>query len=79
MGYTFANEYQQANATATGCDSYQKMFKVIAYWLNGDISNNCNVPAGGAQGGDLNYVKDALMYYQMMFGKAWPYEQPKSG
>jgi hypothetical protein len=77
MGYTFAQEYLQANATATGCDPYQKMFKVIAYWLNGDISNDCKVPSGGAQGGNLKYVKDALNYYQMMYGKAWPYEQPQ--
>jgi hypothetical protein len=77
MTYTFKEEYDQANATATGCDTYQKMYKVIASWLNGDISNNCNSPTGGGQGGDLAYVKDALAGYKTIYGKAWPYEAPK--
>jgi hypothetical protein len=77
MGYTFLYEYQQAQGTSTGCDPYQKMFKTIAYWLNGDISNNCKVPPGGAQGGNLKYVQDAISYYKTMYGKAWPYEQPQ--
>ena len=76
MGYTFAVEYGQAQGTATGCDKYQMMYKVIAYWLNGDVSNTCDVPAGGGQGGDLNYVQQALMYYQQMYGQPWPYEAP---
>jgi hypothetical protein len=77
MGYTFYYEYQQAQGTSTGCDPYQKMYKTVAYWLNGDVSNDCNVPPGGAQGGDLNYVNSALSYYQQMYGKPWPYEAPK--
>ena len=76
MGYTFANEYKQVNAGVTGCDPYQMMFKVIAYWLNGDLSTSCNVPSGREQGGDLNYVQNALGNYQMLTGQAWPYEQP---
>jgi hypothetical protein len=78
MSYTFAQEYLQAQGTSSGCDPYQMMYKVIAYWLNGDISNDCNVPAGGGQGGDLKYVQDALSAYKMMYGKAWPYEAPVS-
>jgi hypothetical protein len=77
MGYTFAYQYQQAQGTSTGCDPYQKMYKTVAYWLNGDISNDCNVPTGGGQGGDLNYVNSALNNYQMMYGQPWPYEAPQ--
>ena len=77
MTYTFKVEYDQANATATGCDPYQKLYKVVAYWLNGDISDNCSVPTGGGQGGNLAYVKDAVSYYKTMYGKTWPYETPK--
>ncbi len=78
MSYTFPSEYQAANAGATGCDPYQMMYKVVAYWLNGDTSADCNVPAGGGQGGDLNYVQNALSNYKQIYGKAWPYEAPQS-
>jgi hypothetical protein len=77
MGYSFKYQYQQAQGTSTGCDKYQMMFKTIAYWLNGDISNDCKVPPGGAQGGNLKYVQDAINYYKTMYGKAWPYEMPQ--
>jgi hypothetical protein len=77
MTYTFKQEYDQANSSATGCDAYQKMYKVIASWLNGDTSNNCKAPTGGGQGGDLPYVKDALAGYKTIYGKAWPYEAPQ--
>jgi hypothetical protein len=77
MTYTFKQEYDQANATATGCDPYQKVYKVVASWLNGDISNNCNIPTGGGQEGDVKYVQEALTGYKTIYGKAWPYEAPK--
>jgi len=77
MTYTFKQEYEQANATATGCDPYQKVYKVVASWLNGDISNNCNIPTGGGQEGDVKYVQEALTGYKTIYGKAWPYEAPK--
>jgi hypothetical protein len=77
MGYTFYYEYQQAQGTSTGCTNYQKMYKTVAYWLNGDISNDCNCPPGGAQGGDLNYVKSAISNYNMMYpSKPWPGPTP---
>ncbi|HTA88623.1 MAG TPA: hypothetical protein VK745_03580 [Polyangiaceae bacterium] len=76
MTYTFVQEYAQANATATGCDPYQKVYKVVASWLNGDYSNDCNIPTGGGQEGDVKYVQEALTGYKTIYGKAWPYEAP---
>ena len=67
----------QLRDDATGCDQYQKMYKVIASWLNGDTTKTCNIPTGGGQEGDTKYVAEALTGYKTVYGKTWPYPAPK--
>jgi hypothetical protein len=69
--YSWALNFQQANATATGCTIYQQWYLSLAYWLTGNATTTCTL-TGDAQ----SYVQNALANYQMLYGKPWPYPGP---
>jgi hypothetical protein len=72
MDYTWKYNFQDANATATGCTTYQQWYLSLAYWLNGAPANtSCTLSGSG-----LQYVKDALSNYKTLYGQAWPYPGP---
>jgi hypothetical protein len=84
VGYTLANEYQTANRGLSGCTPYQLFYNVMAYWLTGNTTGTCALPAPkGGCGGSNNennngycYVQTTLQNYQMIYGAAWPYPFP---
>jgi hypothetical protein len=69
--YSWAINFMQANAGATGCTIYQQWYLSLAYWLTGNATNSCTLSGSG-----LNYVKSAEGNYQQLYGKAWPYPGP---
>jgi hypothetical protein len=69
--YSWAINFQQANATATGCTIYQQWYLSLAYWLTGNATTSCTLSGDG-----LSYVNNALSNYQMIYNKPWPYPGP---
>jgi hypothetical protein len=77
IGYTLAAEFQQANAgVPAGCSLFEQFYKTVSYWLNGQASSACSIPAGGGQGGNLNYAKSCISNWEMMSGTTWTNPQP---
>jgi hypothetical protein len=71
ISYTWKYNFQDANAKATGCTTYQQWYLSLAYWLTGNATTSCTLSGSG-----LQYVKDALSNYQTLYGMAWPYPGP---
>jgi hypothetical protein len=71
IGYTWKYNFQNANAMATGCTTYQQWYLSLAYWLTGNATTSCT-PSGSG----LSYVNSALSNYKMMYGQTWPYPGP---
>jgi hypothetical protein len=69
--YSWAINFQQANAMATGCTIYQQWYLSLAYWLTGNATTTCTLTGDGQ-----SYVQNALANYQMLYGKPWPYPGP---
>jgi len=71
LDHTWAINFAQANAGATGCTLMQQWYLSLAYWLTGNATTSCTLTGPG-----LAYVQTAISNYEMLYGKAWPYPGP---
>jgi hypothetical protein len=71
LGSSLPIEFQQANASAGSCTTYQQFYNTLAYWLVGDPITGCNLAGDG-----LKYVKATIANYEMVYGTTWPYPAP---
>jgi hypothetical protein len=70
------SNYQQANASATGCTAVEEWYLTLAYWLTGDASTSCTLSDQTGSGGGQDYVLTAIQDYEMLYGSTWPYPSP---
>lgn len=72
LDYTWAINFQQANANATGCTQMQQWYLSLAYWLTGNETSSCTLSGSG-----LSYVKTAITDYEtILYNNTWPYPGP---
>jgi hypothetical protein len=72
LDYTWAINFEQANAGAKGCTQTQQWYLSLAYWLTGNATTSCTLTGDG-----LAYVKTAITDYQtVLYNKTWPYPAP---
>ena len=72
LDYSWAINFQQANAGATGCTEVQQWYLSLAYWLTGDATTSCTLTGDGQQ-----YVQTAITDYEtVLYNKTWPYPGP---
>jgi hypothetical protein len=72
LDYEWAINFQQANAQASGCTTYQQWYLSLAYWLTGNATTSCKLSGAG-----LQYVQTAISDYQtVLYNKTWPYPAP---
>jgi hypothetical protein len=70
--YSWAINFQQANAGATGCTQMQQWYLSLAYWLTGNATSSCKLSGAG-----LQYVQTAISDYEtVLYNKTWPYAAP---
>jgi hypothetical protein len=68
----WADNFQQANAMATGCTNIQQWYLTLAYWLTGNATSSCTLTGDG-----YTYVQGVTQSYQNpLYGTAWPYPFP---
>jgi hypothetical protein len=68
--------FQQANASATGCTTQEQWYLTLAYWLTGDASTSCTLSDQTGSGNGQDYVLTAIQDYEMLYGSTWPYPSP---
>jgi hypothetical protein len=71
MDHTWATNFAQANAQATGCTPVEQWYLSLAYWLTGNATTSCTLTGAGQK-----YVQTAISTYQTFYGQAWPYPGP---
>jgi len=72
LDYSWAINFQEANAQATGCTQMQQWYLSLAYWLTGNATTSCKLSGDG-----LQYVQTAITDYQtVLYNKTWPYPGP---
>jgi hypothetical protein len=71
ISYTWKYNFQDANAMAHNCSTYQQWYLSLAYWLTGNATTSCTLSGAG-----LQYVQNALANYQTLYGQPWPYPGP---
>ena len=70
--YSWAINFQQANAGASGCTQMQQWYLSLAYWLTGNATSSCTLSGAG-----LQYVQTAISDYEtVLYNKTWPYPAP---
>ena len=47
LDYTWAINFQQANAGAKGCTEVQQWYLSLAYWLTGNATTSCTLTGDG--------------------------------
>jgi hypothetical protein len=68
--------FEQANASASGCTMIEQWYLTLAYWLTGDASKSCTLSDQTGSGGGQDYVLTAIQDYKMLYGSTWPYPPP---
>ncbi len=72
LDHTWASNFQQANAGASGCTEVEQWYLSLAYWLTGDPTTSCTLTGDG-----LQYVQTAISDYEStLYNKPWPYPGP---
>ena len=72
LTYSWGINFQQANASATGCTQMQQWYLSLAYWLTGNATSSCKLSGDG-----LSYVQTAISDYEtVLYNKTWPYPAP---
>ena len=72
MDYTWAINFQQANAGASGCTQIEQWYLSLAYWLTGNATTSCTLTGDGKQ-----YVQTAITDYEtVLYNTTWPYPGP---
>jgi hypothetical protein len=71
IAHSWAVNFKEANAMASGCTIYQQWYLSLAYWLTGSATTTCSLTGAG-----LQYANNAIENYKMLYGKAWPYPGP---
>jgi hypothetical protein len=70
--YSWAINFQQANAGAKGCTQMQQWYLSLAYWLTGNATTSCTLTGDG-----LSYVQTAITDYEtVLYNRTWPYPGP---
>ena len=65
----WADNFAQANMSASGCTMVQGWYLTLAYWLTGTPSPTCTLTGNG-----LSYVQGAIADYKTLWHKqTWPY------
>lgn len=69
---TWAINFQQANAGASGCNLQQQWYLSLAYWLTGNATSSCTLSGDGKQ-----YVQTAISDFEtVLYNTTWPYPGP---
>jgi hypothetical protein len=71
LGSSLPIEFQQANASVSGCTNYQQFYNMLAYWLVGNPITSCKLSGMG-----LDYVNTTIANYETVYGQPWPYDAP---
>jgi hypothetical protein len=72
LDYSWAINFQQANAGASGCTEVQQWYLSLAYWLTGNATTSCTLSGDG-----LNYVQTAITDYEtVLYNTTWPEPAP---
>jgi hypothetical protein len=72
----WASNFQQANASASGCTMIEQWYLTLAYWLTGDASTSCTLSDQTGSGGGQDYVLTIIQDYDMLYNATWPYPSP---
>jgi hypothetical protein len=72
LTYSWAINFQQANAQAKGCTTYQQWYLSLGYWLTGNPTSSCTL-----SGAALQYVQTDISNYEtILYNQKWPYPAP---
>ena len=72
LDYSWAINFQQANAGASGCTEVQQWYLSLAYWNTGNATTSCTLTGQG-----LQYVQTAITDYEtVLYNQKWPYPSP---
>jgi hypothetical protein len=72
----WGSNFEQANASASGCTTVEQWYLTLAYWLTGDASTSCTLSDQTGSGGGRDYVLTVIQDYETLYSSKWPYPSP---